>query len=197
VGIHEVFQGKLSVSALEEGVGGVSLGRNTDFRKLANAASPLSILTVFSLGPLSLNCDVNQEFPVDAANRPRIILSDDHPALLAEAALILRQNYELVGTASNGLELLDCARRLNPDLLVLDIAMPGLDGFEATRRLRLAGRQCKIVFLTVWEDADFVREALQLGANAYVVKARMATDLLPAISEALANRQFISPTLQL
>jgi DNA-binding NarL/FixJ family response regulator len=131
------------------------------------------------------------------ANRPRIILADDHPAVLAEAALILRQDYEIVGTASNGLELLDCAGLLNPDLLVLDIAMPGLGGFEATRRLRSGGARTKIVFLTVWEDTDFVHEALQLGASGYVVKSRMATDLLPAISEALAARQFISPTLHL
>jgi DNA-binding NarL/FixJ family response regulator len=134
---------------------------------------------------------------MEAANRPRIVLADDHPALLAEAALILRQEYAIIGTASNGLELLESAQRLSPDLIVLDISMPGLDGFDAMRRLRLAGGRTKVVFLTVWEDTDFAREALQLGASAYVIKSRMATDLLPAISEVLAHRQFVSPTLQL
>jgi DNA-binding NarL/FixJ family response regulator len=134
---------------------------------------------------------------MDAANRPRIVLADDHPAILAEASLILRQDYKVVGTASNGLELLDCAGHLNPDLIVLDISMPGLDGFEAMRRVKLQTGPTRVVFLTVCEDADFAREALHLGANAYVVKSRMATDLLPAISEALAGQQFISPTLQI
>ena len=81
------------------------------------------------------------------------------------------------------MELLDAAERLDPDLIVLDISMPGLDGFEAARRLKRGGCRSKVVFLTVWEDADFAREAMALGADRYVVKSRLASDLIPAISE--------------
>jgi len=132
-----------------------------------------------------------------AVQKAQIVLADDHPALLAEAARILEEDYEVVGTASNGLELLQRVEGLAPDLVVLDISMPRLDGFGAIRRLKLAGSRIKVVFLTVWEDTDFVREAIALGADAYVVKSRMATDLIPAINEALAERRFISPTLRL
>jgi DNA-binding NarL/FixJ family response regulator len=125
----------------------------------------------------------------------RILLADDHPAILAETALILQQDHEVVGTAVNGLELLDAAKRLEPDLIVLDISMPGLDGFEAARRLKQAGCRSKLIILTVFEDADFAREAMALGADAYVVKARLASDLILAISEVLAGHHFLSPPL--
>ena len=134
---------------------------------------------------------------MSATRKPQIVLADDHPALLAEAALILQQDYEVVGTAANGLELVDCVERLTPDLIVLDVSMPCLDGFGAIRRLKLAGNRVKIVFLTVWEDTDYAREAMALGADAYVVKSRMATDLIPAIAGALAEHRFVSPTLAL
>jgi DNA-binding NarL/FixJ family response regulator len=127
----------------------------------------------------------------------RILLADDHPAILAETARILQQDHEVVGTAADGLELLNAAKRLDPDLIVLDISMPGVDGFEAARRLKQAGCRSRLIFLTVWEDADFAREAMSLGADAYVVKSRLASDLIPAISEAWAKNQFVSPTIVL
>jgi DNA-binding NarL/FixJ family response regulator len=131
------------------------------------------------------------------AIKTRILLADDHPALLAETARLLGQDYNVVGTVADGLELLEAATRLAPDLIVLDISMPGLDGFEAARRLKRAGCRSKLVFLTVWEDVDFAREAMELGADAYVVKSRLASDLMPAISETLADHHFVSPTLTL
>ncbi len=129
--------------------------------------------------------------------KPRILLADDHPALLAETARILQKDFEVVGTVANGLELLAAAAGLDPDVVVLDVCMPGLDGFEAARRLKLVGCRSKLVFLTVWEDADFAREAMALGAAAYVVKSRLASDLVPAVQEALAEHSFVSPTLGL
>jgi DNA-binding NarL/FixJ family response regulator len=131
------------------------------------------------------------------ATKTRILLADDHPALLAETARLLGQDHEVVGTVANGLELLAAAEGLDPDVIVLDISMPGMDGFEAARRLKQSGCRSKLVFLTVWEDADFAREAMALGADAYVVKSRLASDLIPAITEALAEHPFVSPTLTL
>ena len=129
------------------------------------------------------------------ATKTRILLADDHPALLAEALQLLEEHHEIVGTVANGLELLEAAQRLAPDLIVLDVSMPRLDGFEAVRRLKRAGCRSKLVFLTVWEDRHFVRIAMELGADAYVVKSRLATDLIPAVLEAVAERHFISPSL--
>ena len=130
------------------------------------------------------------------ASKARILLADDHAALLGHVARLLGQFYEIVGSVTNGLELLAAAERLDPDVLVLDISMPGLDGLEAARRLKLAGSRSKLVFLTVCEDVDFAREAMGLGADGYVVKSRLVSDLLLAISEALAGHHFVSSPLR-
>jgi DNA-binding NarL/FixJ family response regulator len=121
--------------------------------------------------------------------RARILLADDHAAALAQATRVLAEHYDIAGNAANGLELLDAAARLQPDVIVLDITMPVMDGFEAARRLKDAGCRSLLVFLTVWEDPDYVREAMRLGAAGYVVKSRLATDLVPTIAAALERRK--------
>ena len=113
-----------------------------------------------------------------------------------QAGRILGEDYDIVGAAANGRELLEAVGRLDPDLIVLDISMPEMDGFEAARRLKASGCRSKLVFLTVWEDPDYVREAMGLSACAYVVKSRLASDLKPAVSEAVAGHTFVSPTMQ-
>jgi DNA-binding NarL/FixJ family response regulator len=127
----------------------------------------------------------------------RIMIADDHVAMLAQTARLIGDKHEVVGTATNGLDLLEAAARLDPDLIVLDIGMPGLDGMEAARRMKQAGCRSRMVFLTVHEDADYAGETMALGADAYVVKSRVASDLMLAISDALAGRKFVSPTITL
>jgi DNA-binding NarL/FixJ family response regulator len=132
-----------------------------------------------------------------SATHMRILMADDHAATLAQTARLVGEQHEVVGTVTNGWDLLEAAVRLKPDLIVLDISMPGLDGLEAARRLKLAGCRSRIVFLTVHEDADYAGEAMALGADAYVVKPRVASDLMQAISDALEGRKFVSSTITL
>jgi DNA-binding NarL/FixJ family response regulator len=127
--------------------------------------------------------------------RVRILLADDHPDMLAVVANLLGTSFDVIGMVGDGESLLDAAADLQPDVLVLDISMPLLTGIEAAQRLKKCGNTARIVFLTVHEDPDFVRASLATGAFGYVVKPRVATDLVVAIREAVAGRIFISPPL--
>jgi DNA-binding NarL/FixJ family response regulator len=125
------------------------------------------------------------------------MLADDQPAMLAQIARVLGKTYDIVGTVGDGLCLLESAPRLDPDVIVSDITMPGIDGFGAARSLKRAGCRSRFVFVTVHEDPDFAREAMSMGADGYVVKSRLASDLLTAIGEAVAGRKFVSPTVKM
>ena len=124
---------------------------------------------------------------------PRVLLADDHGPIIERIKSILQSGFDVVGSVDNGRDLVSEAARLKPDVIVLDISMPGLTGIEAAHELREAGSTAKLVFLTVHERVEFVRACLAEGALGYVVKSRLAVDLLPAIREALAGRRFISP----
>ena len=115
----------------------------------------------------------------------------------AQVARVLETMHDVVGAVGDGLSLLESAARLDPDVIVLDITMPGIDGFGAARSLKRAGCRSRLVFLTVHEDPDFAREAFALGADAYVVKSRLASDLLTAIQDSSAGRKFVSPTVKI
>ena len=129
--------------------------------------------------------------------RPRVLLADDHPAMLALTAAALAGEYLVVGSVGDGHSLLSEAERLQPDVIVLDITMPRLDGIQAAPQLLRLPHPARLVFLTVHEDADFARAALDAGGLGYVLKARLASDLLPAIREALLGCRFVSPTISL
>ena len=129
----------------------------------------------------------------DVLTRARVLLADDHSDLLAAASGLLEPHFEVIGTVSDGQAAIDAAVLLGPDVLVLDISMPEMSGIESARQIRAAGCHAKIVFLTVLEDADFVNGAMQAGAQGYVVKSRLVTDLPLALVEVLAGRTFVSP----
>ena len=124
--------------------------------------------------------------------RPTVVLADDHPRTLAATCQLMRQEYDVLAAVGDGLGAVDAVARLNPDVVVLDVAMPGTDGFEAARRIRELAIPTRIVFLTITEDWDYALTASQLGAS-YVLKRRIYSDLISAVSETLAGRVFLSP----
>jgi DNA-binding NarL/FixJ family response regulator len=126
-----------------------------------------------------------------------VLLADDHAAVLALATTALAGEFEVVDAVADGAALIEAAARLDPDVIVLDIGMPQLDGLEAARQLQRTHPRTHLVFLTVHEDADFARAAFDTGALGYVVKPRLASDLLPAVRAALAGKHFLSPTVNL
>jgi two-component system, NarL family, nitrate/nitrite response regulator NarL len=100
----------------------------------------------------------------------RVLLADDHVQLLGELKLQLGRVFEGVGAVENGEQAVDAALRLSPDVLVLDISMPVMNGFQAAARLRDLKCKTKIVILTTYEDRDYINAAFSVGASAYVVK---------------------------
>jgi DNA-binding NarL/FixJ family response regulator len=115
--------------------------------------------------------------------------------MLERVAGLLKTECDVVGTATDGQQALEAARDLKPDVLVIDISMPVMNGIETAHHLKEAGVEVRIVFLTVHDDPDFAREALKAGALGYVIKPRIASDLVAAIREVYAGRLFLSPTL--
>ena len=128
-------------------------------------------------------------------NGTRVLLADDNPAMLGKVAELLRDQFHVVGAVTDGQAALDAVNAMQPEVLVLDISMPVLNGVQTAQRLQQIGSSAKLVFLTMHDDPDYVREALATGALGYVIKSRLASDLVVAIQEALAGRSFISPSL--
>ena len=124
-----------------------------------------------------------------------VLLADDHGDFLAAVVRHLEPHFEVVGTVGNGQALVDEAVRLAPDVVVLDITMPLLNGIDAARKLKATGSRARIVFLTVHADPDYVRAALGVGALGYVLKSDLASDLLPCLTDALGGRSFVSPAI--
>jgi DNA-binding NarL/FixJ family response regulator len=125
-------------------------------------------------------------------HRARVILADDHAMFREGLALLLPPEMELVAAVSNGRELLEAARRLEPDLIVADLTMPELGGLDALRLLR---NEChaRFVILTVHEDPGLAAEAVRAGAMGYVVKHAAGEELQEALRLALAGRTYLSP----
>ena len=126
--------------------------------------------------------------------RARILLADDHKEIRDRAVRLLEPEFEVVGAVADGNALVRVSAQLKPDVCIIDISMPYLNGIEAAIKLRENGSEARIVFLTVNEDSDFVRAALKTGALGYVVKSRMATDLCLAINGAIRGDLFVSPS---
>jgi DNA-binding NarL/FixJ family response regulator len=125
--------------------------------------------------------------------RPRIFLADDHPAVLKATTALLKAQFEIVGSATDGATLVSEVLRLRPDVIVADITMPILSGIDAAHRLRESAPLAKIVFLTVHSEQQFMEACMAEGALGYVLKAHMKAHLIPAIQAALIGRSYICP----
>jgi len=131
------------------------------------------------------------------ASTPRVLLADDQEEMVQTVFLMLRDEFDVIGTAEDGTLAVELATRLAPDVLVLDVSMPLLNGIEAAGRLKELGSHAKVIFLTVHADPEFVEAAFSVGALGYVLKPSLATDLVPAIRAVVQGDIFVSPSMRL
>ena len=125
--------------------------------------------------------------------KPRVLLADDHTLVLGAFEKLLASECEIVGQVSDGRALVSAAAQLKPDLIVLDIAMPMLNGLEAGRQIKQKLPNIKLVFLTMNEDADLAAEAFRSGASGYLLKRSAASELSIAIHEVMQGRSYVTP----
>jgi DNA-binding NarL/FixJ family response regulator len=129
-------------------------------------------------------------------NSSRVLIADDHSVVAEGLRSLLEKKYDVVGMVANGRELLAEAPKLKPDVIVLDIGMPLLNGLDAAARLSSSVPQTKFVFLTMKDDPNLAAAALKLGAVAYVLKHAAASELLKAVSEVLQGRPYVTSKLR-
>jgi len=124
---------------------------------------------------------------------PRVLLADDHHLLLGALEKLLQEDCQIVGRVSDGHALVAAAQQLKPDVIVLDVAMPLLNGLEAGRQIKQALRSVKLIYVTMNEDPDIAAEAFRAGASAYLLKRSTPVELLTAIREVMLGRSYVTP----
>lgn len=127
--------------------------------------------------------------------RTKVFLADDHSLLLEAFKNLLEPKYDVVGTATDGRQMLSLVRQLQPDVVILDIAMPNLNGFDAGEKLKKISPDIKLIFLTVNEDPDMVTEAFRIGANGYLLKSSAAPELFQAIAAVQDGENYVTPKI--
>jgi DNA-binding NarL/FixJ family response regulator len=130
-----------------------------------------------------------------AITRPRLMIADDHTLLVEAFRNLLSRDYDVVATASDGRSLLEKAPQFNPDLIILDIGMPLMNGLDAGFRLKQLMPAVKLVFLTMNDDPDLAVEAMRCGASGYLLKSSAAEELNKAIKMALKSQRYVTPLI--
>jgi len=125
--------------------------------------------------------------------RPRVLLADDHRLLREAFVKLLEAECDVVGAVADGRALLEAAPKLRPDVVVLDVAMPQLNGLDAARQLKRSMPDVKVIFLTVSEDPDLAAEAFRAGGSGFVLKNSAASELLKAIQDVSQGRSYVTP----
>ena len=127
--------------------------------------------------------------------RPTVLLADDHDIVAEGLRRVLETNYEVVAVVSNGRALLTAAEQLKPDVIVVDVSMPLLNGIEAARRIQKTSQEIKIVFLSMHTDIAYVTEAFRAGASAYILKVSAPAEILTAVGYALQGKTYLSRSI--
>jgi DNA-binding NarL/FixJ family response regulator len=127
--------------------------------------------------------------------RATILLADDHELIIEGLRHVLEPYYQIVGVAGDGRALLIAAAGLQPDVIIVDVSMPLLNGIEAVRQMRKTGQKAKIIFLSMHPDLIYVTEALQAGGAAYVLKSSAGTDIATAVRHVLQGKTFLSQSI--
>jgi DNA-binding NarL/FixJ family response regulator len=127
--------------------------------------------------------------------KPSVLLADDHLIVAEGLRGLLTPHFDLVGIVGDGLELIESAESLRPDVIVADITMPSLNGIEAARRLTAAGSRSRVIILTMHREVTYAMRALEAGAVGFVLKHSATSELVTAIREAIAGRTYISPLI--
>lgn len=127
--------------------------------------------------------------------RPRVLLADDHILVLEGLSKLLQKDFDLVGTASTGAEAVEMAANFQPDVVLMDISMPGVNGIDAARQLRERVPNAKVVALTMHNSPTYVRESMKAGMAGYVLKQSAATELSAAVQTVMRNERYITPAL--
>lgn len=139
----------------------------------------------------------NTEHPVTvSSSRPRVVLGDDHGLIVEGLRSLLQKDFDIVGIATNGQELIAEADRSQPDAILLDVTMPVLNGMEAARQIRNRNATVKLLFVTQKSDREYVQAALRLGASGYILKQSVVAEVQTALREVLAGRYYVSPALR-
>jgi DNA-binding NarL/FixJ family response regulator len=128
--------------------------------------------------------------------RVRVLVADDHTLFCSLLKDLLEPEYEVVGTVSNGRDLLKAAASLRPDVALVDISMPALNGLDAGRRLKHENPRIKLIYLTMNNNVEYAREALEAGASAFVLKNSQSAEFLRAVRDALKGVSYIAPEIR-
>jgi DNA-binding NarL/FixJ family response regulator len=126
---------------------------------------------------------------------PRVVLADDHAMVRDALKMVIEQEFEVVGTFDDGVTLVEGAPALNPNIIVLDIGMPNMNGLNAGRRLKQLIPTVKLIYLTMNQDPDIAGEAFRLGASAYLLKNSQAPELLQALRQVARGGSYVTPLL--
>ena len=128
-------------------------------------------------------------------SRPRVLLADDHTLLLGAFEKLLSEDCDVVGQVSDGRALVAAAEELKPDIVVLDISMPLLNGLEAARQIKRKLPGTKLVFVTMNEDTDLAADAFRAGASGYLLKQSATSELMAAIRQVMEGRSYVTPLI--
>src|SRR6516164_8475860 len=134
--------------------------------------------------------------PNQSTTRPRVLIADDHSIVAEGLRSVLEKSCEVIGIVQDGRQLLVEAPKLKPDVIVLDIGMPLLNGLDAAEQLQPLLPGVKLVFLTMRDDPNLAAAALDLGAVGYVLKHSAASELLKAVTEVLQGKSYVTPKLR-